>query len=367
MGLAGTVLIVARSGVSFEGRHAFGYAAAFLCALTWSSYSLVSRRFGAVPTDVVTAFCLATAVLALLCHMMLETTVWPQSGSQWLAVLGLGLMPVGAAFYAWDHGVKRGDIQVLGAASYAAPLISTIVLIAAGFGELSWRIALACLLITGGAALAARNMILQAAAGSGRTGVESGRAGTVSTLLAGGIEAPGVATLVFSAAAALLALASAGQPASVRKTGIAAMAMALLAILVVLRNGHALLTGVLLLAASAKCCSCRNASRPICPASASSWRCGSSTALSSSSAAGRSSSEASRGAQRSSLRSRLGGGLAFPPDLALCRTAALAGPDLRPLRRGDVRGGGCGPAAVRCCSAPSCSAHRMSGWPSTGS
>lgn len=177
MGLAGTVLIVSRGGVSFEGRHAFGYAAAFLCALTWSSYSLASRRFGAVPTDVVTAFCLATAVLALLCHTALETTVWPQGGSEWLAVLGLGLMPVGAAFYAWDHGVKRGDIQVLGAASYAAPLISTVVLITAGFGELSWRIALACLLITGGAALAARNMILRRrpeAAALSSTAVETG-------------------------------------------------------------------------------------------------------------------------------------------------------------------------------------------------
>ena len=54
----------------------------------------------------------------------------PQDAGQWLAVAGLGLMPVGAAFYAWDHGVKRGNIQVLGAASYAAPLLSTLVLIA---------------------------------------------------------------------------------------------------------------------------------------------------------------------------------------------------------------------------------------------
>ncbi len=177
MGLAGTVLIVARGGVSFEGRYVFGYASAFLCALTWSSYSLVSRRFGAVPTDVVTGFCLATAVLAAACHLALEPTIWPQDGGQWLAVLGLGLMPVGAAFYAWDHGVKRGDIQVLGAASYAAPLLSTIILIAAGFGQLSWHIAIACLLITGGAALAAKDMLARRGPGRGRPA--AGRVGTV--------------------------------------------------------------------------------------------------------------------------------------------------------------------------------------------
>ncbi len=83
----------------------------------------------------------------------------PASAGQWLAVLGLGLMPVGAAFYAWDIGVKRGNIQVLGAASYAAPLLSTLVLIAAGFAEPTLRILAACVLITGGAVLAAKSLL----------------------------------------------------------------------------------------------------------------------------------------------------------------------------------------------------------------
>ena len=78
-----------------------------------------------------------------------------------LAVLALGLMPVGAAFYAWDIGVKRGNIQVLGAASYAAPLLSTLVLIATGFAEPSLRILAACILITGGAVLAAKSLLFR--------------------------------------------------------------------------------------------------------------------------------------------------------------------------------------------------------------
>src|SRR5690606_3077590 len=117
--------------------------------------------FEAVSTDVVTGFCLATALLSLLCHLMLETTVWPHTGFEWLAVAGLGLLPVGAAFYAWDFGVKNGDIQILGAASYAAPLLSTLVLILSGFAEPSWRIGLACFLVTGGAILAAKDMIFR--------------------------------------------------------------------------------------------------------------------------------------------------------------------------------------------------------------
>jgi drug/metabolite transporter (DMT)-like permease len=162
LGLAGTALIVTKgNGLAFDARYGFGYAMAAVCALLWSSYSLLSRRFPAVPTSVVTWFCAATSMLSLVCHLALEQTVWPENAGQWLAVLGLGLMPVGAAFYAWDIGVKRGNIQVLGAASYAAPLLSTLVLIAAGFAEPGWRILAACVLITGGAVLAAKSLLFR--------------------------------------------------------------------------------------------------------------------------------------------------------------------------------------------------------------
>ncbi|WP_454747852.1 aromatic amino acid exporter YddG [Ciceribacter selenitireducens] len=158
-GLAGTVLIVAKNGIDFDPAYGFGYLAAFLCAFTWAGYSLITRRFEAVSTDVVTGFCLATSVLSALCHLGLETTVWPENLSQWAAVVGLGIFPVGLAFYAWDHGVKNGDIQILGASSYAAPLLSTLILTLFGFAEPSLRIAIACVLITGGAILAAQDMI----------------------------------------------------------------------------------------------------------------------------------------------------------------------------------------------------------------
>ncbi|WP_313604869.1 EamA family transporter [Rhizobium sp.] len=158
-GLCGTIAIVSRNGVSFDQSYLLGYGAALLCAFTWSGYSLLTRSFDRVSTDVVTGFCLSTSLLSLVCHLALETTVWPASGGEWAAVVGLGLLPVGAAFYAWDYGVKNGDIQVIGAASYAAPLLSTLILLASGFAEPSWRILIACVLITGGAVLAAKEMI----------------------------------------------------------------------------------------------------------------------------------------------------------------------------------------------------------------
>ena len=160
--IVGALVAFAGAAVILMGResagagNAMGFALAFACALTWAAYSVLSRRMGAVPTEAVTVFCLATALLSALAHLAVEETAWPADTAGWLAVLGLGLGPVGAAFFTWDVGMKKGDIQLLGVASYAAPLLSTLALVAAGIAAPTWSIALAALLIAGGAAIAAR-------------------------------------------------------------------------------------------------------------------------------------------------------------------------------------------------------------------
>ncbi|WP_417581531.1 DMT family transporter [Pelagibacterium sp.] len=162
LGLAGTVLIVSDGGrFAFEAEFAIGYGFGILAAVTWASYSLLSRRFAQVPTRMVTGYCAAAAVLSLICHLALEETVLPADSVQWLVVLGMGLMPVGGAFFVWDYGVKHGNIQILGAASYAAPLLSTLLLILFGISALTVPVTLACVLITGGAILASKDMILR--------------------------------------------------------------------------------------------------------------------------------------------------------------------------------------------------------------
>ncbi len=128
------------------------------CAVTWAGYSVLSRRFGEVPTDSVGGFCAATAILAALSHLAFETTAWPEGG-EWLALLGLGLGPIGLAFFTWDHGVKRGDIKALGALFYAAPVLSTLLLVLAGKAAPSGALGLACLLVVAGALLASRDLL----------------------------------------------------------------------------------------------------------------------------------------------------------------------------------------------------------------
>lgn len=160
LGLVGTVVLFAgNSSISYQPGQLPGLLAAFIAAFVWAGYSVLSRRMASVPTDAVAGFCLATAILSAIIHLAIETTVWPETAMQWLAVIALGIGPVGAAFFAWDIGMKRGDIRVLGAASYATPLLSTGFLILAGYARPSLALAIAALLIAGGGLIAARDML----------------------------------------------------------------------------------------------------------------------------------------------------------------------------------------------------------------
>lgn len=156
LGFGGTALLFVHKGLAPALDFAPGYGAAFGAAFVWAGYSVLSRRVASVPTATVAGFCLATAALAALVHVAIEQTVWPETTAQWAAVVALGLGPVGLAFYLWDIGVKRGDIRLLGVASYVAPILSTICLVSAGFAEASISLWFAALCIAAGGLFAAR-------------------------------------------------------------------------------------------------------------------------------------------------------------------------------------------------------------------
>ncbi|WP_438022851.1 aromatic amino acid exporter YddG [Sorangium sp. So ce233] len=154
LGLAGVWTVLAAAGdVGVRAAHAPGYLAALGCALVWSTYSVVQRRFADVPADAVTGSCAATAALGLAGHLALEPTVVPSAGEA-LGLLALGLGPAGAAFFAWDHATKHGDLPQLGVLSYGAPVLSTLLLCVAGRAEASPRLLAACALVAAGGLVA---------------------------------------------------------------------------------------------------------------------------------------------------------------------------------------------------------------------
>lgn len=158
-GLCGTVLLVTGGeGFGFEARYSLGYLAALAGGVTWATYSVLNRLLGKVSSDAVGGFCLGGSLLALICHLIFEETVWPD-GLQWLVLVVMGLGPAGGAFFFWDFAVKHGNIRALGAGAYMVPLGSTLLLLLAGQGHLTWSVIAACGLITGGAILASADIL----------------------------------------------------------------------------------------------------------------------------------------------------------------------------------------------------------------
>ncbi|EGG94565.1 Permease of the drug/metabolite transporter (DMT) superfamily [gamma proteobacterium IMCC1989] len=154
LALLGCWLLVSVNSNGFAWEYLAGYMMAFMCALIWSSYSVLSRLIQAVPTDAVGWFCGVTALLALTCHLLWENTHWPDNTIAWLSIIGLGLGPVGIAFFTWDYGVKHGNIQLLGTLAYSTPLISVVLLILAGFGQATNILIIASALIVIGSLIA---------------------------------------------------------------------------------------------------------------------------------------------------------------------------------------------------------------------
>jgi drug/metabolite transporter (DMT)-like permease len=131
-----------------------GFACAIAAGCTWALYSVLARRLAAVPTEAVAGFCLAAGALAGAAHLALEPPAWPDAAT-WPAVLLMGAGPMGAAFFLWDAGMKRGDPRLLGTLAYATPVASTLLLVAVGEGALTWEVLAAVALVTGGGVLAA--------------------------------------------------------------------------------------------------------------------------------------------------------------------------------------------------------------------
>ena len=162
LGFAGAALLVTGGRLGSAGENpdgyavALGYAAALGSALVWSTYSLATKRFAELSTATIGLYCAVSALLALACHVLFEPRYVPRLAElPWLLALGLG--PMGAAFFLWDYALKRGDPRAIGALAYLAPLLSTLVLVAAGEGALGPLTLVAMGLIVGGAVLGGRS------------------------------------------------------------------------------------------------------------------------------------------------------------------------------------------------------------------
>jgi len=134
--------------------HGIGYLFAVGSAVCWTSYTLLTKRFGQVPTEMLGLGCIVSSPMYWIAHKCSETTI-PPTLQEWsiLAVMGFGVS--WTAYYLWDQGIKRGHFRSLNVASYLVPIASVGWLTLFGFTSVTPSLMLACGLVTGGSLLCA--------------------------------------------------------------------------------------------------------------------------------------------------------------------------------------------------------------------
>ncbi len=155
VGLAGAGLIISGGHLSLDLSNLTGYLLAAGAAVAWSSYSLLTKRLPAFPTAAVGGFCLTSGLLSLGAYKLGGDSFGFASFSarEWVSLFLLGIGPMGAAFFAWDAALKRGDPRIIGSLAYLTPLSSTLVLVLLGGRSLTWVSGIAMSLIVGGAVI----------------------------------------------------------------------------------------------------------------------------------------------------------------------------------------------------------------------
>lgn len=153
-GLLGTMVLLG-GGTGSSG--SIPWAACLMAsaaAVVWACYSLLTRRLPTFPTAAVGGFCVVSGLAALslaagrggLMPVLQHLHWW-----EWLIIVGMGVGPLGISFYCWDAALKHGDPRIIGTLAYLGPLLSTGWLLLLPQAHASWHLALALVLILGGA------------------------------------------------------------------------------------------------------------------------------------------------------------------------------------------------------------------------
>lgn len=131
----------------FEPRFIIGYISAFLVALIWSSYTVISQKIQNIPLEVVgIIFGFGMLCSMSVHHAMHESMVIPDL-KQAVFLCTIGLFSFGIAYQAWQVGISHGNLNLLRILSYSSPTLAIIWLILFGFTTFSINLIIACALV----------------------------------------------------------------------------------------------------------------------------------------------------------------------------------------------------------------------------
>jgi len=139
------------------------YVLALTAAVSWALYSVLSRRLAAEqPTGAVPIFAVAAGLVLAGLRLVLHE----QSHFGVRAAVELGFMalfPVLLAYGLWDRAMRRGNVTLVAALSYFAPLLSTVVSLLYLEVKPSPTLWPACALVIAGALVCERSVVRAAA------------------------------------------------------------------------------------------------------------------------------------------------------------------------------------------------------------
>lgn len=101
---------------------AFGFA--FIGALLWPSYSILTKRYARGQNGVPLFFMVSVAALWLVHYLLDEPFIVPSTGL-WLSLAVVGAL-VGIAYSNWNQSMQYGNMQLLIIATYFMPVISSL-------------------------------------------------------------------------------------------------------------------------------------------------------------------------------------------------------------------------------------------------
>lgn len=131
VGLAGAALVIGAEVTTVDW---LGVALAAAGGLAWAVFVVFRVWQGENAPDALMRGFALSAAISLALHLAIETTVIPPIGTL-ICTLLVGVVPLALGNLAWDYGIRRGDRVLLSVLAYATPLVSALILIAAGFAS----------------------------------------------------------------------------------------------------------------------------------------------------------------------------------------------------------------------------------------
>lgn len=130
--------------VGFQWHYMPGYLYALTAACIWCAYTLFSRWYQKMPSEMVGLYYGVGSLIAFTLHNHHETFVQP-SWYEASLILVLGLSS-GVASLLWLHGTQKGNMKLLGVLAYFTPMLSMIMLVYSEKEPMSGALVTACVL-----------------------------------------------------------------------------------------------------------------------------------------------------------------------------------------------------------------------------